>query len=179
LNAIAKGCFTGLAMPATARCTDAAFDVLAGGVGMVLTADRTLGGLCDWVEAEAPRPVDLPVAGAASLKAAVTGSTYQGLGDRRWRRGGADRRRRAPTNRGKEQAPRTEASVWRDLATGVLVTARLRGRRIGTLYRTLGGVQSATNIVMVNSAHAAVRRRSASTDAALGAATDVLLLFSP
>ena len=33
--------------------------------------DRTLGGLCDWVEAEAPRPVDLPVEGAASLKAAV------------------------------------------------------------------------------------------------------------
>jgi len=28
-------------------------------------------GLCDWVEAEAPRPVDLPVEGAASLKAAV------------------------------------------------------------------------------------------------------------
>ena len=30
-----------------------------------------LGGLCDWVEAEAPRPVDLPVDGAAGLKAAV------------------------------------------------------------------------------------------------------------
>jgi hypothetical protein len=30
-----------------------------------------LGGLCDWVEAEAPRPVELPVEGAASLKAAV------------------------------------------------------------------------------------------------------------
>jgi hypothetical protein len=34
-------------------------------------ADRTLGGLCDWVEAEAPRPVDLVVDGAAALKAAV------------------------------------------------------------------------------------------------------------
>jgi hypothetical protein len=30
-----------------------------------------LGGLCDWGEAESPRPVDLPVEGAASLKAAV------------------------------------------------------------------------------------------------------------
>ncbi len=50
---------------------DAAFDVLAAGVSTVLLADRTLGGLCDWVEAEAPRPVDLAVDGAASLKAAV------------------------------------------------------------------------------------------------------------
>ena len=50
---------------------DAAFDALTASVGSALTADRTLGGLCDWVEAEAPRPVDLPVEGAASLKAAV------------------------------------------------------------------------------------------------------------
>jgi hypothetical protein len=50
---------------------DAAFDALAGGVGIVLAADRTLGGLCDWVEAEAPRPVDLAVEGAATFKAAV------------------------------------------------------------------------------------------------------------
>ena len=47
---------------------DAAFDALAGGVGIVLAADRTLGGLCDWVEAEAPRPVDLAVEGAATLQ---------------------------------------------------------------------------------------------------------------
>ena len=50
---------------------DAAFDALSAGVGAVLSADRTLGGLCDWVEAEAPRPVDLAVDGAATLKAAV------------------------------------------------------------------------------------------------------------
>ncbi|OIQ65075.1 hypothetical protein GALL_533700 [mine drainage metagenome] len=50
---------------------DAAFDTLCASVGTVLSADRTLGGLCDWVEAEAPRPVDLPIEGAASLKAAV------------------------------------------------------------------------------------------------------------
>ena len=47
---------------------DAAFDALAGGVGIVLAADRTLGGLCDWVEAEAPRPVDLAIEGAATLR---------------------------------------------------------------------------------------------------------------
>jgi hypothetical protein len=50
---------------------DAAFDTLCASVGAALAADRTLGGLCDWVEAEAPRPVDLPVEGAAGLKAAV------------------------------------------------------------------------------------------------------------
>ena len=50
---------------------DAAFDTLCASVGAALAADRTLDGLCDWVEAEAPRPVDLPVEGAASLKAAV------------------------------------------------------------------------------------------------------------
>jgi hypothetical protein len=50
---------------------DAAFDTLTASIGAALAADRTLSGLCDWVEAEAPRPVDLPVEGAASLKAAV------------------------------------------------------------------------------------------------------------
>ena len=50
---------------------DAAFDTLTASIGTALALDRTLGGLCDWVEAEAPRPVDLPVEGAASLKAAV------------------------------------------------------------------------------------------------------------
>lgn len=50
---------------------DVAFDTLCTSIGTAIAADRTLGGLCDWVEAEAPRPVDLPVEGAASLKAAV------------------------------------------------------------------------------------------------------------
>jgi hypothetical protein len=50
---------------------DVSFDALAAAVGIILSADRTLGGLCDWVEAEAPRPVDLPVEGAATLKAAA------------------------------------------------------------------------------------------------------------
>ena len=50
---------------------DAAFDALCAGIAAAFAADRMLGGLCDWVEAEAPRPIDLPVEGAASLKAAV------------------------------------------------------------------------------------------------------------
>ena len=50
---------------------DAAFDALASGVGTALATDRTLGGLCDWAEAEAPRPIDLAVDGGATLKAAV------------------------------------------------------------------------------------------------------------
>ena len=50
---------------------DAAFDTLCASVGAIIAADRTLGSLCDWVEAEAPRPVDLPIEGAPALKAAV------------------------------------------------------------------------------------------------------------
>ena len=47
------------------------FDTLIAAIGTALATDRTLGGLCDWVEAEAPASVDLPVDGAVSLKAAV------------------------------------------------------------------------------------------------------------
>jgi hypothetical protein len=50
---------------------DIAFDALCARIGAGLAGDKTLGGLCDWVEAQAPQPVDLPVEGAASLKAAV------------------------------------------------------------------------------------------------------------
>jgi len=49
---------------------DTRFDTLIAGVGAVITTDRTLGGLCDRIEAKAPRPVDLRVEGAAALKAA-------------------------------------------------------------------------------------------------------------
>ncbi|PHQ94652.1 MAG: acyl-CoA transferase [Marinosulfonomonas sp.] len=55
----------------TPAARDAAFDVLLAKLATVITADRTLGGLCDWVEAEAPQPVDLPVEGAEALKAAI------------------------------------------------------------------------------------------------------------
>lgn len=48
-----------------------AFDDLIVAIGTALEADRTLGGLCDWVEPEAPASVDLPVEGAGALKAAI------------------------------------------------------------------------------------------------------------
>lgn len=50
---------------------DTHFDQLVAQIGAALSADRTLQGRCDWVEAEAPQPVDLPVEGAAGLKAAI------------------------------------------------------------------------------------------------------------
>ena len=50
---------------------DGSFDTLCASIGTAIATDRSLGGLCDWVEAEAPESVDLPVEGAASLKAAV------------------------------------------------------------------------------------------------------------
>lgn len=54
---------------------DALFDRIAQRIGTVLAADRTLGGLCDWTEPEAPEPQDLPVAGGATIKAAVIAVT--------------------------------------------------------------------------------------------------------
>ena len=48
-----------------------AFDILIAAIGAALEADRTLGGLCDWIEPEAPASVDLPIEGAAALKAAI------------------------------------------------------------------------------------------------------------
>ncbi|GHC36431.1 hypothetical protein GCM10007291_42330 [Gemmobacter nanjingensis] len=48
-----------------------AFDDLIAAIGAALEADRTLGGLCDWIEPEAPASVDLPIEGAAALKATV------------------------------------------------------------------------------------------------------------
>ena len=50
---------------------DKAFDALLAELATAITANRTLGGLCDWFEAEAPQPVDLPVEGAEALKAAI------------------------------------------------------------------------------------------------------------
>lgn len=50
---------------------DEALDDLLAALGTALAADRTLGGLCDWIEAIAPQPVDLPVEGAATMKAAI------------------------------------------------------------------------------------------------------------
>ena len=60
-----------IAQTQNAAARDAAFDAFCASIGTVLAVDRTLGGLCDWIEAEAPQPVDLPVEGAAGLKAAA------------------------------------------------------------------------------------------------------------
>ena len=49
----------------------AALDILLAAVGSALGADRTLGGLVDWVEWSAPQTRDLAVDGAAGLKGAV------------------------------------------------------------------------------------------------------------
>lgn len=48
-----------------------AFDALITAIGAALDADRTFGGMCDWIEPEAPASVDLPIEGAAAFKAAV------------------------------------------------------------------------------------------------------------
>ncbi len=48
-----------------------AFDTLAERIGQVIAADRTLGGLCDWIETDAPEPADLAVEGAPTIRAAV------------------------------------------------------------------------------------------------------------
>ena len=50
---------------------DEELDDLLAAIGTAIAADRTLGGLCDWIEASAPQPVDLPIEGAATMKAAI------------------------------------------------------------------------------------------------------------
>ncbi len=52
---------------------EALFDALCQSIGAAVVADRTLGGLCDWVEAEAPAPDDTPQEGAITFRAAVIG----------------------------------------------------------------------------------------------------------
>lgn len=55
----------------TAGNRDAAFDAICMAIGATLSADRTLGGLCEWCEAEAPSPADIPIDGGAPIKAAT------------------------------------------------------------------------------------------------------------
>jgi hypothetical protein len=55
----------------TPAARDAAFDEMLSELATSIKAGRTLGGLCDWVEAQAQQPVDLPVEGAEALKAAI------------------------------------------------------------------------------------------------------------
>ena len=55
----------------TGEDRDARFDQLIGRIGAAIGADRTLRGRCDWVETEAPEPVDLLVEGSVAIKAAI------------------------------------------------------------------------------------------------------------
>lgn len=57
--------------PAAAR--DALFDALKQAVGAATVADRSLGGLCDYVLGDAPSPLELPIEGAENIKAATIG----------------------------------------------------------------------------------------------------------
>jgi hypothetical protein len=58
-----------LIQKATGR--DAAFDALCSAIGTRIAADRTLGGLCDWCEAEAAEPVEITAEGGEPIKAAT------------------------------------------------------------------------------------------------------------
>jgi hypothetical protein len=49
---------------------EAVFDAICTSVGEAVAVDRTLGGLCDWVEAQAPAAQPLDAPGAAPVKAA-------------------------------------------------------------------------------------------------------------
>ncbi|SDX90358.1 hypothetical protein SAMN05444336_112118 [Albimonas donghaensis] len=50
---------------------DDAFDALKLAVAVAVSADRTLGGLCDWIEAQAPAPQDVSPEGGQPIKAAI------------------------------------------------------------------------------------------------------------
>lgn len=52
---------------------EAVFDALKQSIAAALAADRTLNGLCDWIEAIAPAPLELPLEGADAIKGATVG----------------------------------------------------------------------------------------------------------
>ncbi len=60
-----------IAQAKTSATRATAFDTLVQAIGVALATDRSLGSLCDWTEAQAPLPVDLPVEGGQALKAAT------------------------------------------------------------------------------------------------------------
>lgn len=62
-----------------ASSREATFDALKQSIAAALAADRTLGGLCDWAEALAPAPLEMPLEGADAIKGATVGVvlTYQ------------------------------------------------------------------------------------------------------
>lgn len=56
---------------ATPAARDALFDNIMLAIGAAVSADRTLGGLCDYAETAAPVPVDIVVDGSPGFKAAT------------------------------------------------------------------------------------------------------------
>lgn len=53
---------------------DARFEALRAWVGATIAGDRGLGGLCDWIEVDAPEPIEIEAEqGAAPVKAGVVG----------------------------------------------------------------------------------------------------------
>lgn len=48
-----------------------ALDAMLGAIGAAVSADRTLGGLCDWLEAEAPSTDDAEAIGSAPVRFAL------------------------------------------------------------------------------------------------------------
>ena len=59
------------AQKASPAARNTAFDTLKANVAAAVAADRTLGDLCDFVEAGAPAAEDLPVAGGKPIKSAI------------------------------------------------------------------------------------------------------------
>ena|ERR1700722_1232408 len=49
---------------------DSQLDTLLSNIGALITQNRSLGGLAEWMEAEAPAFIDEPIEGAASVKMA-------------------------------------------------------------------------------------------------------------
>ena len=55
----------------TEAAREAAFDTLKLAIHAAIDADRTLGGICDYVIGEAPAPINLAIEGAEGFKAAT------------------------------------------------------------------------------------------------------------
>jgi hypothetical protein len=51
------------------------FDLICAAIGTALPVGDTLGGLCDWTEAQAPEPVAVVTEGGETVKAATIGVT--------------------------------------------------------------------------------------------------------
>lgn len=58
---------------ASSAARDTALDALLANIGAIINANRTLGGLAEWVEARSPDFADEPIEGAASVRLATVG----------------------------------------------------------------------------------------------------------